>query len=177
MGLCWLAMVGGINFSVIADVASLMWVLILLLASVSRRWISEFILLIWVLRASFTAWLICVSSISSSKKAMAQMALRIVFCTPGIAEIWCKQVARDMWVGGSPGGQSSESSSRYFLPSRESLTSWWYSTMVDWPVQWVFGLVAVFKFGLSGSLSDWFGGLFWMQLLEAWCWWVYCVIK
>ena len=37
IGLCWLVMVGGFNFSVIAVVASLMWVLILSLASISRR--------------------------------------------------------------------------------------------------------------------------------------------
>ena len=71
-----------------------------------------------------------------------------------MAEIWCKQVERASWVCGSPGGQRRDSFSRNFLPSRESFISWCSSTMVDRPVCWVFGLVAVFGFGLSKSLSE-----------------------
>ena len=57
VGLCWLAMFGGVNFSVsavIAVVASLIWVLSLSPASVSRAWMSELTSLIWLSKASFT---------------------------------------------------------------------------------------------------------------------------
>ena len=57
VGLCWLAVFGRLNFSVsavIAVVASLIWELSLLLASVSRVWMSELTSLIWLSKASFT---------------------------------------------------------------------------------------------------------------------------
>ena len=106
----------------------LRWSLIFNLVSSSSSWMSKVTSLIWILHASFTVWLTCVSSSSSIRNTTVHMALIAGFGTPASAEIWYRHVERDWCVTSSPGGQSSDSFSRYFLPSRASLMSW-YSSM------------------------------------------------
>ena len=91
---------------------------------------------------------------------MDLMVLSTGFCTPAMAETWWRQVERDEWVGGSPGGHSNECFSKNFLPLLAQLMSCWSSSINVPPVHLVLvlvvGLFAAVKLGDDLELSDWF---------------------
>ena len=107
--------VEGLDVGAIFWPSCLRWSSIFNLVSSSSSWMSKVTSLIWILHAFFTIWLTCVSSSLSIRNTTACMALIASFGTPASAEIWCRHVERDWCVTSSPGGQSSESFSRYFL--------------------------------------------------------------
>lgn len=72
--------------------------------------------MIWLLKASITVRLICVSSISSSMNTIDLMPLSAGFGIPAIAETWWRHMASEECVGGSPGGHSSKCFSGIFYP-------------------------------------------------------------
>ena len=177
--LVWFVVVGGEWGAVgVMCTISFMWLSTLFFASSIRLFMSMVSSLIWESKASLIVWLICVSSSSPKRKVMAQIALIVGFCTPGKADIWWRQMARDWWEAGSPSGQSNERCSKYFLPSNESFISCCSSRMMGGPFLRVFGHVAVlwFVFSWSACVGGLFlfaaeGGIFWgfsLELLE-WC--------
>ena len=154
----WLGWVSSVGIVVVADVTIflslssdiLMCLVIFSLASSISIFMSVDSSVIWVSIASFTVVLICVSSISSRRNAMDLIVLIVCFGKPAITEIWCRQVARDVWVRGSPGGHNSECFSKNFLPSNGSLMSCRSYKMIEVPSCCEFGLGAFI--GLSGIL-------------------------
>jgi nitrate reductase NapE component len=77
-----------------------------------------------------------------------------------MAEIWWRQVDKDEWDGGSPGGHKSECRSRYFLPPNASCMSCCSSKSRELPFLLVsvlvVGLLAAGGFGEALGFSVWF---------------------
>jgi hypothetical protein len=119
----------------------------LLLASSISVAMSDVSSVICISNASFSISLIWVPSISPNRNAIALMAFTTGFATPAIADTWCRQVAMEACVGGSPAGHNSKCFSRKSLPSFASFMSCWGSGVEELPS---LGAALVLGFSMGG---------------------------
>lgn len=143
--LCWSGDCGAVMvewFSV-----ALIWLLIFSFTSSTSSFMSVASSVIWLSRASFIVVLICISSISSSRKATEHIMFNACFGIPVMAVIWCRHVDSDVCVASSPSGHSSRCFSKKFHPSSVSLMSWSSSIIKAVPFRLVFGLMAITGLG------------------------------